>query len=107
MPKIQMTKAEKDAKKLERVQDARAALEKRIPGIDQHLLLKEAEVSALTSTPRGTLSRWRIQGKGPRWTKLEGSVRYYLTDIKEFLEQGTRLPVRDQMEQNRKPSKRK
>ena len=33
-----------------------------------------------------TLRRWRVFGKGPRFHKLGGSVRYELHDIEEWLE---------------------
>lgn len=86
----------------DKMENIRAALTKRIPGIEQHFLLKELEVSLLTGTPRGTLSRWRVQGKGPRYTKLEGSVRYYLTDVLQYVERNTRLSVHNQMKDDRK-----
>ena len=66
----------------------------RIPDFDKHMLISEREVSELTSTPRGTLSRWRCAGKGPTWFKLERSVRYRLEDVLSFIEKSKRSPVR-------------
>lgn len=70
------------------------SLKSRVPNFDQHMLLTEVEVSELTSIPRGTLSRWRCAGRGPNFVKLEGSVRYYLSDIVAYVDERKRLPVR-------------
>ena len=32
-----------------------------------------------------TLSDWRIQGRGPRFHKFEGNVRYSRTDVDNYL----------------------
>ncbi|WP_135503085.1 helix-turn-helix transcriptional regulator [Roseovarius aestuariivivens] len=44
---------------------------------------------------RRTLQRWRYSGKGPRFRRLEGRVRYAASDIIAFeaeaFEQGDRL----------------
>lgn len=34
--------------------------------------------------PEGTLAQWRYRAKGPRYTKLEGTVRYRLSDVEAF-----------------------
>ncbi|NIO83411.1 MAG: DNA-binding protein [Candidatus Aminicenantes bacterium] len=33
---------------------------------------------------RGTLANWRAQGKGPRFTKLEGTVLYSRDEVEKF-----------------------
>lgn len=56
-------------------------------GMDNELLnTKDAARYLAVSTV--TLARWRSQGLGPRWAKLEGSVRYRLADLREFVEHG-------------------
>ena len=32
-----------------------------------------------------TLSNWRFKGRGPRWHKLNGSIRYRRSDVDEWL----------------------
>ena len=71
----------------------------RIPGIEKHILLNELEVAEITGTPRGTLSRWRCAGKGPTWVKLEGSVRYHLSDVLSYVEECKQSSVRASMEE--------
>lgn len=31
-----------------------------------------------------TLKKWRVRGKGPRYHKMEKSIRYYVKDIEIF-----------------------
>jgi len=75
-----------------------ASLRSRIPGYDKLLLLNEYEVSEMTGIPRGTLSRWRCSGRGPVSVKLEGSVRYHLSDILSYVEERKQSSVRASME---------
>lgn len=35
-----------------------------------------------TSIP--TLSRWRKEGKGPRWFKVEGKILYPIESVEEY-----------------------
>jgi hypothetical protein len=65
-------------------------------------LLTSKEVSCRLSIPEGTLRYWRKIGAGPRWVKLEGSIRYDLDDVLAFIERGRRTPsVRAPMEELR------
>lgn len=51
--------------------------------------------------PEGTLRYWRKVGVGPRWMKLEGSIRYDLADVVEYIERARRTPsVRAFMEEH-------
>jgi predicted DNA-binding transcriptional regulator AlpA len=45
----------------------------------------EHEVSTMTDLSVLTLRRWRSQGKGPRFLKLGGAVRYRLSDVEAWL----------------------
>ena len=73
-------------------------LRSRLPDFDKHMLLSELEVCELTGTPRGTLSRWRCSGKGPTPVKMEGSVRYYLSDVLKYVAERRQSSVRASME---------
>lgn len=64
-------------------------------------LLKSKAVAEILSLPEGTLRYWRKIGVGPRWIKLEGSIRYDLADVLRYIESGRRTPsVRANMEEN-------
>jgi predicted DNA-binding transcriptional regulator AlpA len=81
-------------------------LKSRFPGIEKHLLINENEVAEITGISRGTLSRWRCAGKGPTWVKLEGLVRYYLSDILSYIEARKVLSVEESHRQNLAAQKR-
>jgi DNA-binding transcriptional MerR regulator len=55
-------------------------------------LLKPNEVAEMLSVPEATLRYWRSTGVGPRWIKLEGSVRYDLADVLLYIEESRRSP---------------
>jgi hypothetical protein len=64
-------------------------------------LLKSSAVAEILAVPGGTLRYWRQTGVGPKWVKLEGSVRYDLADVLAYIERGRRTPsVRAYMEEN-------
>jgi len=65
-------------------------------------LLTSKAVSEMLSVPEGTLRYWRKVGIGPKWLKLEGSIRYDLADVVAYIERGRRTPsVRANMEETR------
>jgi predicted DNA-binding transcriptional regulator AlpA len=47
---------------------------------DTKLWLSVKEVSRKTGLSTHTLNRWRGEGKGPPWIKLEGKLIAYPTD---------------------------
>ena len=64
-------------------------------------LLKPVEVAEMLSSPEATLRYWRSIGVGPRWIKLEGSVRYDLADVVLYIEESRRSPsVRAHVEEH-------
>lgn len=64
-------------------------------------LLPSKAVAEVLAVPEGTLRYWRKIGVGPRWIKLEGSIRYDLADVVEYIERGRRTPsVRAFMEEH-------
>ena len=63
--------------------------------MESRAYLTEIEVSDIINVPRRTLQAWRYQGRGPRYVKLGGSVRYRVTDLEKFLETRTRTTSDD------------
>lgn len=51
-------------------------------------LLTSEEVSKLMKISEGTLSNWRNQNRGPTYIKVEGRIRYKLSDIKAYMDAG-------------------
>jgi predicted site-specific integrase-resolvase len=49
-------------------------------------LLTTSEAAELLRLKTNSLEVWRCQGRGPRFIKLEGAVRYRLEDLKDYLE---------------------
>jgi predicted DNA-binding transcriptional regulator AlpA len=47
--------------------------------------IDERELAAMTGLKTRTLQRWRVFGKGPRFHKLGGAVRYQLVDVEAWL----------------------
>jgi hypothetical protein len=46
-----------------------------------------------------TLRRWRYEGIGPNYVKMEGSVSYDIAVLEEYIRKNTRVPsVRAEME---------
>jgi len=58
-------------------------------------LLKEGEAAKILSLEVATLRRWRWSGRGPRFLKLGGAVRYELADIEAFKEASRRSSTSD------------
>jgi len=55
-----------------------------------HRLLTPQETARILKVHKGTLARWRMEGRGPKFLKLGehplSPVRYRPADIKAFLE---------------------
>jgi hypothetical protein len=63
----------------------------------QQVFLTAAEAAALLRLSPITLSRWRIQGYGPRWTKMgRKRVCYALNDLRAFTDAQKRTSTSDQ-----------
>ena len=45
----------------------------------------EHKLSAMTALSVLTLRKWRSQGRGPRFLKLGGAVRYRLSDVEAWI----------------------
>lgn len=48
-------------------------------------LMTEREAADLLRIAPKTLTRWRWAGKGPRFHKIGGAVRYSETDLADFI----------------------
>jgi len=49
-------------------------------------MLTEKQVATMLSITQQTLRNWRQQGKGPKYVKVGGSIRYRYTDVELYLE---------------------
>lgn len=50
--------------------------------------LTEREAAALLNLAHTTLSRWRWSGRGPKFVKFGGAVRYPVEGIRQFISEG-------------------
>jgi predicted DNA-binding transcriptional regulator AlpA len=48
--------------------------------------LDERDVARLLGVSRRTVQKWRYCGRGPRWRKIEGAVRYVAEDVAAYLD---------------------
>ena len=46
--------------------------------------LTQAELAERWQFSERTLDRWRAEGKGPAWLRLNGRIRYRLEDVLAF-----------------------
>lgn len=49
--------------------------------------LKNADAAIFLNVKPETLNQWRWNGRGPKFIKLNRSVRYRLADLEAFLEE--------------------
>jgi len=42
------------------------------------------ELAARYGVSANTVRKWKMNNKGPRWTMIEGSVRYAMQDVLEY-----------------------
>lgn len=52
-------------------------------------LYTESETASILRTSRLTLRRWRINGTGPRHTKMGKSILYRASEIERYIEERT------------------
>jgi predicted site-specific integrase-resolvase len=50
------------------------------------ILLTTEQASEILTIAVKTLERWRCQGKGPTYLKVEGAVRYLQTDLFDYID---------------------
>lgn len=61
---------------------------------DRQLLTESDAAKYLTLKPN-TLARWRWAGKGPRFIKIGGAIRYDAAELEGFLVAGYRTSTSD------------
>lgn len=63
--------------------------------------LTPQQVAAEYGIPQETLQKWRLQGKGPRFSKLPGgrggAIRYLRDDLDAYMEQHVVLTADDHL----------
>jgi hypothetical protein len=52
-------------------------------------LVRQAEAAAYIKHAAGTLEKWRVSGRGPRYSKLGKIVVYDLDELDRFVEERT------------------
>jgi len=57
-------------------------------------LLTTKQAAWMATMEPGTFVKWRSRGKGPRFVKLGGKVRYRRSDVLEFIERGVVDPAK-------------
>ncbi len=58
-------------------------------------LAKEHEAARILGLSVKTLRRWRWAGKGPRFLKIGGAVRYDPADLEAFMREARRTSTSD------------
>jgi predicted site-specific integrase-resolvase len=53
------------------------------------LYLTDRELIEVLGVSRSTLARWRHDGIGPPWVRLEGTVRYPKEDLDRYIAERT------------------
>lgn len=51
------------------------------------VFLSPKRAAVILDLKESTLERWRVIGRGPRYRKLNGAVRYSITDIQHWVNQ--------------------
>jgi predicted site-specific integrase-resolvase len=57
--------------------------------VKEPIVVTEGEAARLLSVSRAALRRWRREGRGPEFTRLERCVRYDLRSIELFVTQNS------------------
>lgn len=56
-----------------------------IPDLKPGDLVTTEEAAKIIGSTPATMAVWRHQGRGPKFCKIQRSVRYYLPHLKEFV----------------------
>ena len=65
------------------------ALENDLSFVDEELLTPK-EVSAITKIKTTTLGSWRWSGKGPKYCRVVGSVRYPKSQLELWIQENSK-----------------
>jgi predicted DNA-binding transcriptional regulator AlpA len=74
--------------------DANTPLSKRI--------LSQKKTALRLGTDISTLWRWRVKGKGPRFMRFGGQIKYLESDVEAFIAGCVVDPQKDALARNRK-----
>lgn len=55
------------------------------PAVNDDPLMKPADAAAYLNIPLGTLGQWRVNGVGPKYIRVVGSIRYRKSALERFL----------------------
>lgn len=50
------------------------------------VLLTPAQTASVLQIKVQTLSKWRMTGKGPRWTRCNSAIRYRPSDVAAYVD---------------------
>jgi hypothetical protein len=67
------------------------------------IVVGEEEAACMLSASRAALRRWRREGRGPQFTRLERCVRYEIRAIENFIAEnssGSKMPGHTQSTSN-------
>jgi predicted site-specific integrase-resolvase len=60
--------------------------------MSQTIFLTDEQLAERWQCSRKTIQRWRSEGVGPKFLKINNRVRYKLTDVETFEEHNTITP---------------
>ena len=55
-------------------------------------LLTTPEAAEILGIKHNSLEVWRCQGRGPKYIKIEGAIRYRLSDLEDYIASRTQQP---------------
>jgi len=58
-------------------------------------LMRETEAARLLGLSARTLQKWRWNGRGPKFLRLNGAVRYARSDLENFVASARRTSTSD------------
>ena len=61
--------------------------------INPSKLVNEHEAAQVLAVSVAALRRWRVEGRGPAFVKIERAVRYRLSDVESYLLSRTVRPT--------------
>ncbi len=55
-------------------------------------LVRECEAARLLGVSVASMRRWRREGRGPAYVRVEGCIRYRVADLQAFMAANTVVP---------------
>ena len=62
--------------------------EQSLPEHPRKPLLMDTDVAVLTGASISSVRKWRLQGRGPRFLRLGGAIRYRESDVLDYVTSG-------------------